>query len=48
MNEGFINAKTADDIKLPEGISFAKSPLEIKAELDKAIETKNLDNLINL
>ena len=48
MNEGFINAKTADDIKLPEGVAFSKSPLEIKAELEKAIETKNLDDLINL
>lgn len=48
INEGFINAKTVDDVKLPENIAFSKTTLEIKAELDKAIETKNLDNLINL
>lgn len=48
INEGFINAKTADDIKLPENVTFSKSPLEIKSELDKAIENKNLDDLINL
>ncbi len=48
MNEGFINANSVDDIKLPESLSFSKSPLEIKAELDNAIENKNLDNLIYL
>lgn len=48
VNEGFVNAKTVDDIILPENLSFTKSPLEIKTELENAIANQNLDNLINL
>lgn len=48
MNEGFMNAHTVADIKLPENLTFTASQEEIKTKIDNAVKSEDLSELLTL
>ncbi|MCR5262209.1 MAG: hypothetical protein K6C94_10300 [Candidatus Gastranaerophilales bacterium] len=47
-NEGFINVHNVSEVKLPEKLKFIMPAEDIKAVIDKAIENKNLNLLLDI
>lgn len=48
LNEGFVNTKTTADIKLPKEINSLNIDFDINSYIQKAINNKNLDMLLEL
>lgn len=46
INEGFVNANTSDDIKIPDSVKFPKDIDIISKEIDRVTETGELSDLI--
>ncbi len=48
LNEGFVNTKTTDDIKLPESLKIPKNTEAINDKIQYVIKTGNLTDLFEL
>lgn len=48
LNQGFVNVKTTNDIKIPEKFKTLTFDFDIEKEIEKSIEEKCIENLLNL